>query len=88
MEDVRNDDGTKFMYLVDQLTKQYHHMTEILYEKTNNYSVDMKFFKRCFLGICIIALLLQTVVSAFNVEKVIGIDIPRKRISLSIKQVA
>ena len=44
MEDVRNDDGTKFMYLVDQLTKQYHHMTEILYEKTNNYSVDMKFF--------------------------------------------
>ena len=27
------------------------------------------------LGICIIALLLQTVVSAFNVEKVIGIDI-------------
>jgi len=44
MEDIRNDDGTKFMYLVDQLTKQYHHMADILYDKTNNYSVDMKFF--------------------------------------------
>ena len=42
---------------------------------TEMVGVDMKFFKRCFLGICIIALLLQTVVSAFNVEKVIGIDI-------------
>ena len=42
---------------------------------TEMVGVDMKFFKRCFLGICIIALLLQTVVSAFKVEKVIGIDI-------------
>ena len=43
MDDVKGDDG-RFMFLVDQLSNQYKHMLKILYEKTNNYSVDMKFF--------------------------------------------
>ena len=43
MNDVKDNDG-RFMFLIDQLINQYKHMTEILYDKTNNYSVDMKFF--------------------------------------------
>lgn len=43
MDDVKDNDG-RFMFLIDQLINQYKHMTEILYDKTNNYSVDMKFF--------------------------------------------
>ena len=35
----------------------------------------MRNLKRCFLGLCIMALLLPTAVSAFNIEKVIGIDV-------------
>lgn len=43
MDDVKDDDG-RFMHLAKQLDNQYKHMMEILYQKTNNYSVDMKLF--------------------------------------------
>lgn len=34
----------RFMYLLDLLDKQFDYMSDILDKKTNNYSVDMKFF--------------------------------------------
>ena len=43
MDDVKDDDG-RFIFLAQQLDNQYKHMLDILYDKTNNYSVDMKFF--------------------------------------------
>lgn len=42
-EEIKDNDD-KFMYLIKQLTNQYSHMASIIYDKTNNYSVDMKFF--------------------------------------------
>lgn len=37
-------DYDRFMYLLEMLSKQYEYMSDILDKKTNNYSVDMKFF--------------------------------------------
>lgn len=34
----------RFMYLLNQIDAQFDYMSEILDKKTNNYSVDMKFF--------------------------------------------
>lgn len=38
------DDYDRFMYLLNMLNTQYEYMTDIIDKKTNNYSVDMKFF--------------------------------------------
>lgn len=37
-------DSYRFMQLLDLLDKQFDYMSDILDKKTNNYSVDMKFF--------------------------------------------
>ena len=37
-------DYDRFMYMLEMLDTQYQYMSEILDKKTNNYSVDMKFF--------------------------------------------
>ena len=41
---------------------------------TEMVGVAMRNLKRWFFGLCIMALLLPTAVSAFNIEKVIGIN--------------
>lgn len=38
------NDYDRFMYLLDILDTQYKYMSDIIDKKTNNYSVDMKFF--------------------------------------------
>ncbi len=38
------NDYDRFMYLLNMLDTQYAYMTDIIDKKTNNYSVDMKFF--------------------------------------------
>lgn len=43
MEEVQYD-TERFMYFMKVLNAQYAYMKEILYHKTNNYSVDMKFY--------------------------------------------
>ena len=43
MDEVRYD-VNRFMYFMKILSFQYAYMKEILYHKTNNYSIDMKFY--------------------------------------------
>ena len=44
IENVTQDEIKHFERFIELLNSQYDYMKEILYKKTNNYSVDMKFY--------------------------------------------
>lgn len=44
IKNVTEDDKAEFDRFITILSSQYDYMNEILYKKTNNYSIDMKFY--------------------------------------------